>query len=170
MAATAEKQTKEDLPQDDDDDYYSDSASNSDFDYDSYSEDDIDEPQTESDHKAQNQRRRRPQQGTAVKGRDNRSFDYYDESEDESQAVAPFERLGGDEASMDGPVTRARQERGEIPERGGNQGGEKFQMAEDSKKSIDDEEGLKLKLELNLDIEVELKASIHGDLTLALLA
>jgi len=37
-------------------------------------------------------------------------------------------------------------------------------------KDIDDEEGLRLKLELNLDVEVELKASIHGDLTLALLA
>jgi hypothetical protein len=32
-----------------------------------------------------------------------------------------------------------------------------------------DQDGLKLRLELNLDIEVELKASIHGDLTLALL-
>lgn len=38
------------------------------------------------------------------------------------------------------------------------------------KKGIDDEEGLKLKLDINLDIEVELKARIHGDLTLALLA
>jgi hypothetical protein len=32
-----------------------------------------------------------------------------------------------------------------------------------------EQDGLKLRLELNLDIEVELKASIHGDLTLALL-
>ncbi|KAL3470572.1 hypothetical protein BJX99DRAFT_239270 [Aspergillus californicus] len=38
------------------------------------------------------------------------------------------------------------------------------------KKTIDDEEGLKLKLDVNLDIEIELKARIHGDLTLALLA
>lgn len=37
------------------------------------------------------------------------------------------------------------------------------------KKTIDDEEGLKLKLDVNLDIEIELKARIHGDLTIALL-
>ncbi|KAL3463421.1 hypothetical protein BJX64DRAFT_257269 [Aspergillus heterothallicus] len=42
--------------------------------------------------------------------------------------------------------------------------------AEGSKKSIDDEEGLKLKVDVNLDIEIELKARIHGDLTLALLS
>lgn len=35
-------------------------------------------------------------------------------------------------------------------------------------KDIMDEEGLKLRLELNIDIEIELKASIHGDPTLAL--
>lgn len=32
-----------------------------------------------------------------------------------------------------------------------------------------DQDGLKLRLELNLDVEIELKASIRGDLTLALL-
>ena len=32
-----------------------------------------------------------------------------------------------------------------------------------------DQDGLKLRIELNIDIEIELKASIHGDLTLALL-
>lgn len=32
-----------------------------------------------------------------------------------------------------------------------------------------DQDGLKLRIELNLDIEIELKASIHGDLTLALM-
>lgn len=32
-----------------------------------------------------------------------------------------------------------------------------------------EQDGLKLRLELNLDVEVELKASIRGDLTLALL-
>ncbi|KAL2815059.1 hypothetical protein BDW59DRAFT_166913 [Aspergillus cavernicola] len=36
-------------------------------------------------------------------------------------------------------------------------------------KAKDEDTGLKLRLDLNLDIEVELKASIHGDLTLALL-
>ncbi|KAJ5713871.1 uncharacterized protein N7483_011052 [Penicillium malachiteum] len=42
-------------------------------------------------------------------------------------------------------------------------------VIDEKKKSIDDEEGMKLKLELNLEIEVELKARIHGDLTLALM-
>ncbi|CAI7575260.1 unnamed protein product [Penicillium bialowiezense] len=36
--------------------------------------------------------------------------------------------------------------------------------------SMLDQEGMKLRLELNLEIEVELKARIHGDLTLALMA
>ena len=73
---------------------------------------------------------------------------------------------------MDGPVTLARAQRGEIPMRGGNPnqqlktgpqgggGGESKMMEQD---------GLKLRLELNLDVEIELKASIRGDLTLALL-
>jgi hypothetical protein len=75
---------------------------------------------------------------------------------------------------MDGPVTYARMMRGEIPWRGppprqpyettqgvdakGNDGEDPM-----------DQDGLKLRLELDLDIEIELKASIHGDLTLALL-
>lgn len=72
---------------------------------------------------------------------------------------------------MDGPVTLARAQRGEIPMRDGNpnqelktgpQGGK-----EESK--MMDQDGLKLRIELNLDVEIELKASIRGDLTLALL-
>jgi hypothetical protein len=76
---------------------------------------------------------------------------------------------------MDGPVTYARAMRGEIPMRGGdpNQalstGQNTSPDAKAGGKDIMDEEGLKLRLELNLDIEIELKASIHGDLTLALL-
>lgn len=76
---------------------------------------------------------------------------------------------------MDGPVTYARAMRGEIPMRdgGSNQAlGTAPPKSVDAKaggKSIMDEEGLKLRLELNLDIEIELKASIHGDITLALL-
>ena len=74
---------------------------------------------------------------------------------------------------MDGPVTYARAMRGEIPMRDGNPN-QALRTAgnPDAKsggKDIMDEEGLKLRLELNLDIEIELKASIHGDLTLALL-
>lgn len=85
--------------------------------------------------------------------------------------MQPFERIGPAETSMDGPVTYARAQRGEIPMRVGDQGqqlatgkqggGEKSEMM--------DKEGLKLRLELNLDIEIELKASIRGDVTLALL-
>lgn len=88
------------------------------------------------------------------------------------KAMQPFERIGPAETSMDGPVTHARAQRGEIPMRSGdpNQGlktgkgdsteGESEMMKQD---------GLKLRLELNLDIELELKASIRGDITLALL-
>jgi small subunit ribosomal protein S8e len=87
-------------------------------------------------------------------------------------AMQPFEHIGPPETSMDGPVTYARAQRGEIPMRAGNPnqqlktgpqggGGEESKMM--------DQDGLKLRLELNLDVEIELKASIRGDLTLALL-
>lgn len=99
-------------------------------------------------------------------------------NEAESQAqntMQMFERIGPDSTSMDGPVTYARAMRGEIPMRPGNpnQALRTANQSVDAKsggKDIMDEEGLKLRLELNLDIEIELKASIHGDLTLALLA
>jgi hypothetical protein len=78
-----------------------------------------------------------------------------------------FDYIGGDETSMDGPVTHARAMRGEIPMRSGNQSLQTVQKA--GEKGIGDEEGLKLKLELNIDVEIELKASLRGDLTLALL-
>ena len=38
----------------------------------------------------------------------------------EMSAMQPFERIGPDSTSMDGPVTRARAMRGEIPVRGSN--------------------------------------------------
>lgn len=38
----------------------------------------------------------------------------------ELQAMQPFERIGPDSTSMDGPVTMARAQRGEIPVRGSN--------------------------------------------------
>ncbi|PGH16968.1 hypothetical protein AJ79_01352 [Helicocarpus griseus UAMH5409] len=84
----------------------------------------------------------------------------------DEKAMQPFERIGPPSTSMDGPVTYARAQRGEIPMRDGNPN-QKLQTAEKPKE--EEQDGLKLKLELNLDIEVELKASIHGDLTLALL-
>lgn len=93
-------------------------------------------------------------------------------SQAEAGAMQPFEHIGPPETSMDGPVTFARAQRGEIPVRGGNpnqqlktgpQGG----SGGDSK--MMEQDGLKLRLELNLDVEIELKATIRGDLTLALL-
>lgn len=85
--------------------------------------------------------------------------------------MQPFEWIGKDETSMNGPVTYAKAMRGEIPPRPGNPN---QQLATGpggsaASKSIDEQDGLKLKLELNIDIEVELKATIRGDLTLALL-
>jgi hypothetical protein len=81
--------------------------------------------------------------------------------------MQPFERIKPPSKSMDGPVTYARAQRGEIPMRGG---GQPKNMPKKQGKSSDilEQDGLKLRLELNLDIEVELKASIHGDLTLAI--
>jgi hypothetical protein len=87
----------------------------------------------------------------------------------ELQKMSMFERIGPDSTSMDGPVTRARAERGEIPMRGTNPN-EPYKVDPDKKKgSLEDQDGLKLTLEANLDIEIELKASIRGDLTLSLL-
>jgi len=82
-----------------------------------------------------------------------------------------FERIGPDSTSMDGPVTRARAERGEIPNRGTdpNQPYRIEKVQEEKGGGIMDKEGLKLRLEANLDIEIELKASIRGDLTLQLM-
>ena len=87
--------------------------------------------------------------------------------------MQPFERIKPPSQSMTGPVTYARAMRGEIPMRGApptqdlstTQGID----AKGDQSELMDQDGLKLRLELNLDIEVELKASIHGDLTLALL-
>lgn len=85
----------------------------------------------------------------------------------------PFERIKPPGQSMPGPVTYARMMRGEIPWRGPppTQPYETTQGvdAKVAGKNPMDQDGLKLRIELNLDIEIELKASIHGDLTLALM-
>lgn len=115
----------------------------------------------------------------------------------ELQAMQPFERIGPDSTSMDGPVTMARARRGEIPVRGSNPNQPYYMTPEKasgdvchftrlsawatsqrevlkhadrlrSQSELKDTEGLKLTLEANLDIEIELKASIRGDLTLSL--
>ncbi|KAI9839449.1 MAG: hypothetical protein M1819_002074 [Sarea resinae] len=92
------------------------------------------------------------------------------QQKESKMAMQPFERIGGDETSMNGPVSKARADRGEIPAQSGNPNmGMPAGTGQSGKKSLDEEEGLKLKIELNLEIELELKASIRGDLTLALL-
>jgi hypothetical protein len=88
----------------------------------------------------------------------------------ELNSMQAFERIGPDSTSMDGPVTKARAMRGEIPMRGTDPN-QPYRMPEKAAKSggLDEQDGLKLKLEANLEIEIELKASIRGDLTLSLL-
>ncbi|KAL1854634.1 hypothetical protein Plec18170_004725 [Paecilomyces lecythidis] len=156
------------------DDY---SSSGDDYDYDDYSdlseEEYSDEEQPQQQQQQQLQRRQRPQQQQQQQQDDvDPNYKGMKTASPQSarKSMQPFERIGPPETSMDGPVTYARAQRGEIPMREGNPN-QSLQTADNQKKqtSIDDEEGLKLKLELNLDIEVELKASIHGDLTLALL-
>jgi hypothetical protein len=86
----------------------------------------------------------------------------------ELQQMGMFERIGPDSTSMDGPVTKARAMRGEIPMRGTDPNQPYRMPQEKTKSSLDDTDGLKLKLEANLEIEIELKASLRGDLTLSL--
>jgi len=89
----------------------------------------------------------------------------------ELMAMQPFERIGPDSTSMDGPVTMARAQRGEIPMRGSNPDQPYYATPQQPKGSeLKDQDGLKLTLEANLEIEIELKASIRGDLTLSLYA
>lgn len=119
--------------------------------------------------------RRRKQQGQQKQQQQQKQpLPSVEEQEGEAQAGAmqPFNHIGPDETSMDGPVTYARAQRGEIPERPGNpkqelKTGPSGGSGEESK--MMDQDGLKLRLELNLDVEIELKASIRGDITLALL-
>lgn len=84
-----------------------------------------------------------------------------------------FERIGPDSTSMDGPVTMARALRGEIPVRGSNPNQPYYlkpEKGQANESALKDADGLKLSIEANLDVEIELKASIRGDLTLALFA
>lgn len=124
--------------------------------------------------RSQSRRARRRKQQQNQKRDQKQPLPAVEESQQEAQASAmqPFNYIGPDETSMDGPVTYARAQRGEIPMREGNPNqqlktGPKGGDQEESK--MMDQDGLKLRLELNLDVEIELKASIRGDLTLALL-
>ena len=132
------------------------------------SDTDTSDPGYRSRSQSRRARRRRQQ------GQQKQPMPSVEEQEGEAKAGAmqPFNHIGPDETSMDGPVTYARAQRGEIPKRDGNPNqelktGPKGGSGESSK--MMDQDGLKLRLELNLDIEIELKASIKGDITLALL-
>jgi hypothetical protein len=88
----------------------------------------------------------------------------------ELMSQQPFERIGPDSTSMDGPVTHARAMRGEIPLRGSDPRQPKYmpKTTMGGGGDLKDQDGLKLTLEANLEIEIELKASIRGDLTISL--
>lgn len=131
---------------------------------------------TEPRSRSQSRRSRRRKQASQKQTQQPATIPEQDppSSDEDDKAMQPFERIGPASTSMDGPVTYARAQRGEIPMRDGNAkqalatgGGGEAQKSETSK--MMEQDGLKLRLELNLDIEIELKASIHGDLTLALL-
>ena len=87
----------------------------------------------------------------------------------ELDTMQPFERIGPDSTSMDGPVTKARAMRGEIPMRGTDPNQPHRVGDQKQKSALAEQDGLKLTLEADLEIEIELKASIRGDLTLSLL-
>lgn len=175
-ATKAEKPKRPEPLQDenetDDDDFYSDDEYSDEEDDYEYSDDEEDlpprkqqQPQRQRTSQQIQQAQKLPKQGIRDQPKKEEESPF---AEGGSKAMQPFEHIGPPSTSMEGPVTYARAQRGEIPLREGNPN-QKLATAEKSTKSIDDQDGLKLKLELNLDIEVELKASIHGDLTLALL-
>ncbi|KJK64113.1 hypothetical protein P875_00138488 [Aspergillus parasiticus SU-1] len=114
------------------------------------------------------------------------TFEYESESEPDTQPqtktqVAPWrqrEQQGRRRPAHDPNATALEPYQKGTPTAGpvGYRRGAGGELGREDKKGIQtkDEEkedtGLKLRLDLNLDIEVELKASIHGDLTLALLS
>ncbi|KAJ9299067.1 hypothetical protein DTO271G3_3309 [Paecilomyces variotii] len=148
-------------------------SSGDDYEYSDFSDEEYSDDEEPQQQQQQQQQLQRRQQGQQQQDDVDPNYKGMKTASPQSarKSMQPFERIGPPETSMDGPVTYARAQRGEIPMREGNPN-QSLQTADNEKKqtSIDDEEGLKLKLELNLDVEVELKASIHGDLTLALLS
>jgi len=128
---------------------------------------------TEPRSRSQSRRSRRRKQASQKQSQPQPTMPPVEEqsSDDDDKAMQPFERIGPPSTSMNGPVTYARAQRGEIPMRDGN-AKQALATGEGEKSGTSkmmEQDGLKLRLELNLDIEIELKASIHGDLTLALL-
>lgn len=155
-----------------------------------FSDSEVSESGYRSRSQSRRSRRRKAQAKPKEQGKPDENIPAIQEDDAEQEqaqtgAMQKFQRIGPDETSMDGPVTYARAQRGEIPMRPGNpnqkmktagdvpnyqQGkGQQMQSKEDDSDKLMEQDGLKLRIELNLDIEVELKASIHGDLTLALL-
>lgn len=135
------------------------------------------DPGYRSRSQSRRSRRRKQQASSQAQASQKQPLPSLDEEEAASSsqakagAMQPFEHIGPDETSMDGPVTKARADRGEIPKRPGNPNQELKTGPKGGKEEskMMDQDGLKLRLELNLDVEIELKASIRGDLTLALL-
>ncbi|KAE8138601.1 hypothetical protein BDV38DRAFT_281905 [Aspergillus pseudotamarii] len=114
------------------------------------------------------------------------TFEYESESEPETKPqaktqVAPWrqrEQQGRRQPAQDPnatalqPYQKGTPKAGPLTYRGGagREVGKEGQTGIQAKNEEKEDTGLKLRLDLNLDIEVELKASIHGDLTLALLS
>jgi hypothetical protein len=128
---------------------------------------------TEPRSRSQSRRSRRRKQASQKQSQPQPTMPPVEEqsSDEDDKAMQPFERIGPPSTSMNGPVTNARAQRGEIPMREGNakQALATGEGQKSGESKMMEQDGLKLRLELNLDIEIELKASIHGDLTLALL-
>ena len=79
------------------------------------------------------------------------------DANNELNSMQAFERIGPDSTSMDGPVTKARAMRGEVPMRGTDPNQPYRVDQKQGKSELDEQDGLKLKLEANLEIEIELK-------------
>ncbi|KAL8748685.1 MAG: hypothetical protein Q9199_008104 [Rusavskia elegans] len=142
------------------------------------SDTDTSDPGYRSRSQSRRARRRKSQQSQQKQGQQSQkqkqALQSVEEQEDEAEAGAmqPFNYIGPDETSMDGPVTYARAQRGEIPKRPGNPNQELKTGPKGGKEGgskMMEQDGLKLRLEINLDVEIELKASLRGDITLALL-
>jgi hypothetical protein len=134
-------------------------------------------------YRSRSQSRRRRRQNQRAKGgnqamtsvrEDSPAQELTNPAASSTTEMQPFERIPPPSKSMNGPVTYARAMRGEIPMRdaqGNNMPSQRPPQQAPQRapaKDMMEQDGLKLRLELNLDIEIELKASIHGDLTLAI--
>lgn len=111
--------------------------------------------------RSQSRRSRRRKQQQGQKGQQQKKQQdtiTEDRDEEDAQAGAVQQAPG-----INGPVSQAKQQRGEIPQK------QVQKQDEGGGSDLSKQDGLKLRIELNLDIELELKAKINGDITLALL-